>query len=116
MVWIGAHEIKMDRGWVVLYKDDAVICEDEMSWNKLPNKKDIKRVILKWEDRMWSLDDKEHYTVPKTRGYMDVNSTGIAGQGIDSRAIGYYDVEASCKVFYRVDENTGKMNIETEPF
>jgi len=116
MVWIGEREIKMHRGWVVQYKDGSIICEDEMAWNKIPNKKEIRRVILKWEDRTWSLDDKEHYTVPKTRGYMDVNSAGVANQGIDSRSIGYYDTEANCKVMYRVDENTGKMEIVSEPF
>lgn len=116
MVWIGEREIKMQRGWVVEYHDATVVCEDEMSWTKLPNKKDIKRVLLKWEDRIWSLENKENYIVPKTRGYMDVNSTGVSSQGIDSRAIGYYDTEANCKVLYRVDETTGKMNIETEPF
>ncbi len=116
MVWIGKCEIKMPRGWVVQYKDDSVVCENEMPWNKVPNKKEIKRVILKWEDRIWSLDNKDHYTVPKTRGYMDVNSIGTGSQGIDSRTIGYYDVEAKCKVLYRVDEGTGRMDVETEPF
>ena len=116
MIWIGEKEIKMKRGWVAQYKDGSTVCEDEMPWNKLPNKKEIRRVILKWEDRMWSFDDKEHYTVPKTRGYMDVNSAGTGGQGIHSRTIGYYDLEEQCKVMMRVDEATGKMSYETEPF
>jgi len=116
MVWIGEKEIKMPKGWAVQYQDGSVVCEDEMPWNKLPNKKEIRRVILKWEDRIWSFDDKEHYTVPKTRGYMDVNSAGIASQGIHSRTIGYYDMEENCKVMMRVDEATGRMNYETEPF
>ena len=116
MIWIGPTEIKMKKGWVVQYKNNSVICEDEMSWQKLPNKKEIRRVILKWEDRMWSFDDKETYTVPKTRGYVDVNSTGIGNQGIHSRTIGYYDNEGKCKVIMRVEEDTGKMSYETEPF
>ena len=116
MVWIGEKEIKMQKGWVVQYEDGTVTCEDEMSWQKLPNKKEIRRVILKWEDRVWSFDDKEHYTVPKTRGYMDVNSAGILNQGIDSRTIGYYDMEEKCKVMMRVDEITGRMSYETEPY
>jgi len=116
MVWIGEKEIKMRRGWVVQYKDGTVICEDEMPWNKVPNKKEIRRVILKWEDRTWSLDDKEHYTVPKIRGYVDVNSAGVANEGINSRTIGYYDLEEKCRVMVRVDETTGRMNYETEPF
>lgn len=115
MVWIGEKEIKMPKGWIVLYKDGTVFCEDEMSWGKLPNKREIRRVILKWEDRIWSLDDKENYTVPKTRGYMDVSTVGTS-QGIHSRTIGYYDMEEKCKVYFRVDEITGRMTMETEPF
>lgn len=116
MVWIGEKEIKMQKGWAVQYKDGTVVCENEMSWMKLPNKREIRRVILKWEDRIWSFDDKEYYTVPKTRGYMDVNSAGVASQGIHSRTIGYYDLEERCKILMRVDEVTGRMNYETEPF
>jgi hypothetical protein len=116
MVWVGEKEIKMARGWVVQYRDGSVVYEDEMPWIKLPNKRDIRRVILKWEDRMWSFDDKEHYIVPKTRGYMDVNSAGVLSQGIHSRTIGYYDLEEKCKVIMRVEEATGQMNYETEPF
>lgn len=115
MVWIGEKEIKMHKGWVVLYKDGTIICEDEKTWKKLPNHKDIQRVILKWEDRIWSLDDKEYYTVPKTRGFMDV-STGGVSQGIDSRTIGYYDMKEKCRVYLRVDEITGRMTMETESF
>jgi hypothetical protein len=116
MAWVGQREIKMRRGWVVEYKDETVICEDEMPWKKLPNRKNIKRVILKWENRLWSFDDKEHYTVPKTRGYMDVNSAGTGNQGVDSRTIGYYNTEENCKIIMRVNEVTGKMTYETEPF
>jgi len=116
MVWIGEREIKMARGWVVQYNDGSVIYESEMPWKKLPNKKNIRRVILKWEDRLWSIDDKEHYTVPTTRGYVDVNSGAISGPSTHSRAIGYYDLENNCKVYLRVEEATGKMEYETEPF
>ncbi len=114
MVRIGDKEVSMSKGWIVHYKDGTVYCEDDMHWRKLPNKGDIRRVILKWEDRIWSLDDKENYTVPKIRGYMDVNTGGIS-QGIHSRTIGYYDTEEKCKVYIRVDEATGKMTYETEP-
>ena len=114
MVWIGEKEIKMRKGWVVQYKDGSVIYEDEMPWNRLPNKQEIARVLLKWEDRLWSLDNKEHYTTPKKRGFVDVNAGRVGQQGIDSRAIGYYDVDAGCKVYMRVDEATGKMTYETE--
>jgi len=116
MVWIGEREIIMPKGWIVQYKDGSVLCESDMPWKKLPNKKEIRRVIIKWDDRIWSLDDKEHYTVPKTRGYIDVNSAAISGGGVHSRAIGYYDLENKCKVYLRVEEATGKMSYETEPF
>jgi len=116
MVWIGEREIKMPRRWIVQYRDGSVLYESDMLWKKLPNKKDIRRVVLKWEDRLWSLDDKEHYTVPVTRGYMDVNSGFISGGGVHSRAIGYYDVENKCRVYLRVEDATGKMDYYTEPF
>jgi len=116
MVWIGEREIIMPKGWIVQYKDGLAVCESDMLWKKLPNKKEIRRVIQKWEDRIWSIDDKEHYTVPTTRGYIDVNSGPISTGGIHSRAIGYYDLENKCKVYLRVEEATGKMSYETEPF
>lgn len=115
MIWIGEREIIMPRGWVVQFQDGSTICEDDMPWNKVPNKKNIQRMILKWEDRFWSLDNKEHYTVPSKKGYVDVNTSGIS-QGIHSRTIGYYDLESKAKVLLRVEEATGKMTYETEPF
>ena len=115
MVWIGEKEITMSRGWVVQFKDGSVICEDDMPWIKVPNKKNIRRMCLKWEDRLYSIDNKENYIVPQIRGYYDVNSAGGISKGVHSRTIGYYDLDSSCKVFMRVDENTGRMSLETEP-
>lgn len=115
MIWIGPREITMSRGWAVQFQDGSVVCEEDMSWNNVPNKQNIRRMILKWEDRIWSFDDKEHYTVPTKRGYVDVNGGGIS-QGVHSRTIGYYDVEAKCKVILRVDDATGRMSYETIPF
>jgi hypothetical protein len=114
MVWIGEREIKMQRGWVVQFKDGSTICEEDMPWIAVPNKKEIKRLILKWEDRIWSIDGKEHYTVPQTRGYVNIGPGGVSYGGIDSRTIGYYDLEANCKVLMRVDEQTGRMKHEIE--
>ena len=111
---MSGKEISMRRGWIVQYKDGSVFYEDEMPWKKLPNKKEITRVFLKWEERLWSFEDKENYTAPKTRGYIDSSGGGIT-QGIHSRAIGYYDKENKCKVYMRVEEATGKMTYETEP-
>lgn len=115
MVWVGGKEITMRRGWVVEYEDGDVIFEDEMSWRDLPNKK-IARVFLKWERKMWSLDGKKHYTIPKHKGYVDVNAGGMYNEGIDSRTIGYYDTDNKCRVYMRVDETTGNMKLETEEF
>ncbi len=115
MVWVNGQHISMLRGWVVLYKDGTIICEDQMRWAKLPGHKNIERMFLKWEDRMWSIDHKEHYIAPKIRGYIDVN-TGGGSQGIQARKIGYYDMEDRCKVYMCVDEATGTMTYETEPF
>jgi len=114
MVWVGEKEITMSRGWVAQFNDGSVIFEDEMDWGLVPNKKNISRMILKWEDRMWSLDNKSYYTVPTKRGYVDVRSSGVSG-GIHSRTIGYYDMEEKCKVILRVEEATGKMTYEIVP-
>lgn len=115
MAQIGDREITMRRGWIVQFKDGTVLCEEDMPWISVPNKKDIRRVILKWEDRLWSFDDKEHYMVPTVRGFMDISLGGLS-QGIHSRTIGYYDTEENCKVILRVDEATGKATFETIPF
>lgn len=115
MIWIGDKEIPMAKGWIVVYKDGSVIYEDEMSWTRLPKRDQIKKVILKWESRMWTLEGKEHYTVPTKRGYIDVNLGGTS-QGIHSRTIGYYSVEDKCKVILRVNESTGQASWETVPF
>ena len=115
MVWVGEREIIMPRGWVVQFHDKSVICEDDMTWIKVPKKRNISRMFLKWEDRLYVLDNQKYYTVPQTRGYYDVNSAGIASSGVHSRAIGYYDLENKCKVMMRVEEATGKMSFETIP-
>lgn len=112
---VGDKNVSMRRGWIVQYSDGRVITEDDMSWNKVPEKKKIRRMILKWDERLWELVDKEHYAVPKKRGYVDVSQGGTS-QGIDSRTIGYYDMEDKCKVIIRVNEATGQMNYDIEPF
>ena len=112
---VGARDISMARGWIVQFKDGSVICEDDMAWLKVPNKKNIRRMILKYDDRLWDLCDKEHYISPNKRGYIDVNVGGTS-QGVDSRTIGYYDLEEKCKVILRVEEATGRMKYDVEPF
>ena len=113
---IGDRDILMHRGWVVQYHDGRVFCEDDMPWQKLPEKKNIRRVILKWNDRFWSLDDKEHYVAPTRREVIDIQLGGISPSVVHSRTIGYYSMEENCKVILRVEESTGKPNWETLPF
>ncbi len=114
MIWIGEREITMLRGWVVQFNDGSAICEEDMPWISVPNKKEIKRMVLKWEDRIWSIEGKDNYIVPQTRGFVDISAGGVSYGGIDSRAIGYYDKEAKCKVLIRVEEQTGKMKHEIQ--
>ena len=120
MVWFGEREITMPRGWVVVYKDGTAVCEDDMHWKKLPNKRDIKKVLLKYEDRIWSIDNQESYTVPTKKGYHDISisagEASISPMGIQSRTIGYYDTENKCKVILRCDESTGRITWEVEDF
>jgi Cft2 family RNA processing exonuclease len=97
----------MQRGWEVEYKDGTVINEDQMSWNKLPNRNDIIRLSLKWDGKQWHLRNKEAYA-QKKRG---MAIPGRAEAFIIARYIGYY--EGAKKVFYKVDEATGQMTLET---
>ena len=64
---VGGTDVSMKRGWIAHYHDGRVITEDDMPWNKVPEKRKIQRMILKWEDRIWELCDKENYTAPKKR-------------------------------------------------
>ena len=83
----------MQRGWEVEYKDGTVINEDQMSWNKLPNRNDIIRLSLKWDGKQWHLRNKEAYA-QKKRG---MAVPGISDAFIIARYIGYY--EGAKKVF-----------------
>lgn len=113
---VGDRQITMRRGWVVQYLDGTVHCEEDMHWSKLPNKKDLKRVVLKWDDRFWEVSGKEHYVAPSLREFIDVQAGGVSPQQVHSRTIGYYDLEEKCKVILRVEEATGKANYEIIPF
>ena len=109
-MFVGEREIVMSKGWIAEYKDGSVFCEEDCPWNKLPDKRNIARLILKWEDRFWEITGKDNYTVPSVRGYIDSQGS----QGIDSRTIGYYDTDS--KVILRVSEDTGSMKWEHVPF
>ena len=113
---IGSRDIPIPRGWIVEYADGSILCEGDMSWKKLPNKKDIKRVILRWEDRWWSFDDKQHYLPPSRREMINIMAGVIGPSAVHSRTIGFYDMSSKEKVILRVEEATGKATYETMPF
>ena len=113
---IGSREIPIHRGWIVEYKNGNVLCEEDFSWKKLPDKQNIKRVILRWDDRWWSFEDKENYVPPSRREIMNITAGAVSSGGVHSRTIGYYDQEEKCKVILRVEEATGKATYETIAF
>jgi len=96
----------MDKGWIVEYEDGTVITEEEKHWHDIP-KTDIKRLSLKWGPKIWSMEGKKYYTQKK-------RATIVPGSDpqIEFRYIGYYD--NGIKVWYRVEENTGRMEVVTE--
>ena len=98
----------MKKGWIVTYSDGNQIQENHSSWQELPNKKDIVRVSLKWEDKFWHIDKSSNvlaFTSPGKRMYFDSANPGV--QRVHSRTIGWY--ESEFRYYYRVEEATGKM-------
>ena len=102
----------MRRGWEVEYADGAIIKEVQMEWKKIP-KIGIIRVTLHFEGRQWTIDNKPAYD-QKKRGSC-VPGVPESFQ-IESRSIGYYDVlnGDNVKVWYTVNEFTGKMIMEVK--
>jgi hypothetical protein len=102
----------MRRGWEVEYADGTIIRENQMNWKTIP-KINIVRVTLHFEGRQWTLDNKMAYD-QKKRG------SAIPGVPesfrIESRSIGYYDTidEKPVKIWYTVNEFTGKMTMEVK--
>jgi hypothetical protein len=98
--------MNLSRGWFVVYKDNTVQTEDEVTWNKV-RKGDIKMVGLKWFDKFWTIPNKTAYVPPFKRGTVSDVFPDI--QCLE-RCIGYY--EGKDKVIYRVNEFTGKMYMQ----
>ena len=96
----------MQRGWEVEFKDGKIVNEDQMDWMKLPNKKDIVRLSLKWDGRQWDIRNKEAY-IQKKRA---MAIPGHSQTFILARYIGYY--EGGNKVLFKVCEFTGKMTLQ----
>ena len=102
----------MRRGWEVRYEDGTVIKESQMDWRKIP-KVGMTGVTLHYDGRQWDLDNKMAYD-QKKRGSV-VPSIPDSFQ-IESRSIGYYDMDGDkpIKVWYTVNEFTGKMTMEVK--
>lgn len=94
------------RGWVVEYEDGTTIREDQMEWKEIP-KINMKRLTLHYDGRRWDIIDKLAY-VQKKRASM-IPGVQESFQ-VESRSIGYYEEDK--KVWYTVDEATGKMTME----
>lgn len=102
----------MRRGWEVEYADGTVIKEIQKDWQKIP-KVGIVRLTLHYEGRRWDIRGKEAYA-QKKRGSV---VPGIQDSfQIESRSVGYYDVVdgSPVKVWYTVNEFTGKMDMEVK--
>ena len=100
----------MRRGWCVEYNNGTVINEDQMEWKKLP-KINMIRLTLHYDGREWSIHDKVAYLQKKQASMVPGVNESFQ---IESRSIGYYDIidGKNCKVWYTVEEDTGKMIME----
>lgn len=94
------------RGWEVEYSNGTIINEDQQDWKKIP-KVNMIRLTLHYDGRRWDMHNKLAY-VQKKRGSV---VPGIVDSfQIESRSIGYY--EQTQKVWYTVNESTGRMKME----
>ena len=102
----------MKRGWEVEYGDGTIVKEVDKDWRKIPHM-GIVRVTLHFDGRRWDLHNKIAYA-QKKRGSV---VPGIPDSfQIESRSVGYYDrVDGkSVKIWYTVDEFTGRMIMEVQ--
>jgi hypothetical protein len=96
----------MRRGWEVELDDNTIMTEESHKWRDVPNIK-IKRLTLHYDGRRWDLVGKQAYFV-KNRASM---APGVASSfRIERRCIGYY--EGATKVYYYVEEATGKFSMQ----
>jgi hypothetical protein len=102
----------MRRGWEVEYVDGKIIKEVQMDWRKIP-KVGMVRATLHYDGRRWDLTEKIAYD-QKKRGSC-VPGVPESFQ-IESRSLGYYDqVDGKpVKIWYTVNEFTGKMTMEVQ--
>jgi len=98
----------MRRGWEVEFIDGTTMNESQKSWKQVP-KVGIIRLTLHYDGRQWDIHNKGAY-LQKKRGSMVPAKPETFR--VESRSIGYY--EGASKVWYTVDENTGRMRMEVE--
>lgn len=102
----------MRRGFEVEYSNGTIIKENQMDWKKIP-KADIIRLTLRYDGREWNIHDKNAYAQKKRASCVP----GVPDSfRVEARSIGYYDIidDKNCKVWYTVNEFTGKMTMEVE--
>lgn len=107
-----SRRFTMRRGWEVEYSDGRKIKESDMDWRKIP-RDGIARVTLHYDGRSWFIKDKAAYLQKKRASMVPGQSDTFR---VESRSIGYYDVVdgENVKVWYTVDEATGRMNMEVQ--
>jgi len=96
----------MRRGWEVEYSDGTTIKENQMDWKNIP-KIGIIRLTLHYDGRRWDIHNKIAYVQKKRGSAIPGDPTSFR---IESRSIGYY--EGNKKIWYTVDEFTGRMKME----
>lgn len=102
----------MRRGWEVEYADGTIIKEIQMEWKKI-SKVDIVRVTLHYDGRQWDLNSKMAYDQKKRGSCVPWVPDSFQ---IEARSVGYYDMidGKTVKVWYTVNEFTGKMTMEVK--
>jgi hypothetical protein len=99
---------RFTRGWIVTLTDGTLIFEGEMPWKEVP-KISIQSLTLMFDGRRWDLSNKQAYLV---KNRISVAPGREDSARVEKRTIGYY--EGATKVFYSVDENTGRFTMTTE--
>jgi len=107
--------MNMPKGWVVQYNDGCMITEYDIDgkqrdWRTVP-KQGIKSLSLKWYNKHWTVHGKSTY-LQKKRGWITPMEGVDQEPNVQFRYIGYWD--GADRVFYRVDEGTGQMQMEVE--
>lgn len=107
--------MNMSKGWILQYEDGTIITEydkneKQTDWREVP-KKGIKSLSLKWNSKFWTLQGKEIY-LQKKRGWISPVAGRDLEPNVQYRFIGFW--EGNNKVYYRVHEQTGRMDMVVE--